>query len=158
MKKSETRPQADQTCFPPFTVTQAAVQQIEALGGAVRVDVEDGGCSGTSYTFTQGVDQKIDDARYGCHGAWLVVGQRARSVLAGATLDYSARLRPPRFRVIKNPNTPEVCPCRRSFGEPWPGPGQPTCRSYRPMPWDTDYEPPVDWQRRTSYGRPEASS
>jgi hypothetical protein len=73
------------------------------------------------------------------------------SVLPGATLDYAGRLKPPRFRVLRNPNTTHVCACRRSFGEPWPGPRQPACRSYQPMPWDDHYDPPIAWKRQTGY-------
>lgn len=151
----------DQTIFPPFTVTRAAIDQLTALGGAVRVDLEDGGCCGTTYVFDQ-VDPAAPDAAggttYGCPGAWLIVSDTAADVLPGATLDYSPRLRPPRFRILGNTNTEHVCPCRRSFGEPWPGPRQPTCRSYQPMPWDTTYAPPGDWKRRTGYRTPRSQA
>ena len=145
-----------ETVFPPFAVTARAVDAIVTLGGAIRVDLEPGGCCGTTYTYELGVWPEPtggDDEVYGCPGAWLVVSAVARSVLAGATLDHAERLRPPRFRVLNNPNTEHVCPCRRSFGLPWPGPGQPTCRSYLPMPWDADYDPPARWRRQTGYER-----
>ena len=162
---------ADTTVFPPFTVTRAAIDQLTVLGGAVRIDVEDGGCSGATYTFAQvnphepvrsgepsgaadpraGGASRTDDTAYGCPGAWLVVSDAAAEVLAGATLDYAARLKPPRFRVLGNPNTAHVCPCRRSFGQEWPGPRQPTCRSYQPMPWDETFDPPTAWKRQTGY-------
>ncbi|MGD8150681.1 HesB/IscA family protein [Ornithinimicrobium sp. Y1694] len=149
---------AEQTTFPPFEVTQEAIQALVDLGGAVRLDIEPGGCCGTTYTYALAdpdVDPNVDPAhgehRYGCPGAWLLVTQRAAAVLTGARLDYGAKLKPPRFRVTRNPNTPEVCACRRSFGQPWPGPNQPTCRSYEPMPWDTEYEPPGPWRRRTAF-------
>lgn len=144
------------TLLPPFTVTRAAIDEIEVLGGAVRIDVEEGGCCGSTYTFTllDGEQEPTDDEdRFGCPGAWLVVGNRAAQVLSGATLDYGGRLKPPRFRVINNPNTPQLCSCRRSFGRPWPGPGQPACRSYLPMTWDQDFEPPDRWRRQTGYDR-----
>lgn len=127
------------TVFPPFTVTTAAISMLSELG-SVRVDLEEGGCCGTTYVFHQvATDETLaaSDSSYGCPGAWLVVSQAAEAVLAGATLDYSDRLRPPRFRVLRNPNTEQHCPCRRSFGQPWPGPRQPTCRAYQPMPWDS---------------------
>lgn len=142
------------TVFPPFTVTKAAVEAIVALGGAVRLDLEEGGCCGTTYSFALAdpdVMPEPDETRYGCPGAWLVIGAEAASVMPGATLDYGARLRPARFRVIKNPNVAEVCTCRRSFGNVWPGPGQPTCRSYAPMPWDDQYDPPTRWKKQTGY-------
>ena len=148
----------DSTVLPPFQVTRAAIDQIETLGGSVRIDIEDGGCCGSTYTFVQlAADYTPDpgEHRFGCPGAWLIVGSKASEVLPGATLDYSPRLKPPRFRVINNPNTPEVCSCRRSFGQPWPGPGQPTCRSYLPMSWDDSYQPPARWVRQTGYGHAE---
>lgn len=144
----------DQALFPPFTVTRAAIEQLTALGGAVRIDIEDGGCCGTTYVFNQVDPESASGTAYGCPGAWLIVSDTAASVLSGATLDYSERVKPPRFRIIGNPNTEHVCACRRSYGQPWPGPGQPTCRSYQPMPWDTTYDPPRQWKRRTGYRAP----
>ena len=122
------------TILPPFVVTPAAVRQIEALGGSVRVDIATGGCCGSTYVFTADPAARTDVA-YGCPGAVLAVSPVALPVLTGARLDYSARIKPPRFRVIGNPNTPERCPCNRSFGEQWPGRGQPDCRANTPMPW-----------------------
>lgn len=146
--------ETDATVFPPFTVTAAAIEEIAALGGAVRLDLQAGGCCGTAYVYDQ-VDparpEAPGDATYGCPGAWLIVSHAAARVLPGSTLDYSGHLKPPRFRIIDNPNTDHVCACRRSFGQPWPGPGQPTCRAYQPMPWDTDYDPPAAWKRQTGY-------
>ena len=121
--------------LPPFSVTRPAIDTIEAVGGTVRVDLEPGGCSGHAYSWTLG-PPRDDDAVYGCEGAWLVVSAAAGAVLRGATVDYNARIKPPRFRVLRNPNTAERCPCNRSFGEPWPGRGSPDCRADRPMPWD----------------------
>lgn len=145
---------ADTTVLPPFTVSRAAVDAIVELGGAVRVDLVAGGCCGTAYAFSlvdPGSAEVADDERYGCPGAWLFVSPAAGAVLEGATLDYGARLKPPRFRIPRNPNVTHTCACRRSFGNPWPGPGQPTCQSYLPMPWDEDYEPPRRWQRQTGW-------
>lgn len=147
----------DATTLPPFQVTRSAIDQIEALGGSVRVDVEEGGCCGSTFTFARLASDYAhgdDENRYGCPGAWLIVGSRAARVLSGSTLDYSHKIKPPRFRVISNPNTPEVCSCRRSFGKPWPGPGQPDCRSYFPMSWDDDYQPPARWIPQAGYGQP----
>jgi len=145
--------------LPPFTVTQTAIAQIEALGGTLMVDVEEGGCCGLTYAFrivyeptgSEREAESTEGKRFGCPGAWLLVGARAREVLPGATLDYSGTLKPPRFRILRNPNTPNVCSCRRSFGDPWPGPGQAECRSYRPMPWDDHFDPPNAWKRQTGY-------
>lgn len=142
----------DETKLPPFTVTPRAVEAIGNLGGRVRVRLEPSGCCGTFYAFDLGVEPADHDGGiYGCEGAWLQVDPEAERVLAGATLDWSGRLKPPRFRVLAGPDSGERCPCRRSFGAPWPGPGQTACRSYEPMPWDESYTPPADWQRRTGW-------
>lgn len=104
------------------------------------IDVEPGGCCGTTYTYRLASDGEHglpQHDRYGCPGAWLLVTARAAPHLPGCTVDYAGRLKPPRFRILRNPNTAHTCPCRRSFGAPWPGPKQPDCRSYRPMPWDS---------------------
>jgi len=124
-----------ETVFPPFPVTAAAIRQSELMGGHARVDIQDGGCCGNTYVFTRarGTDS---DARYRCPGAELFVSEAARAVLAGATLDYSPTIKPARFRVLKNPNTPKRCPCNRSFGCDSPRKGQPGCASRTPMPWD----------------------
>ena len=124
-----------ETVFPPFTVTAAAIRQLEVMGGRARVDIQDGGCCGQVYVFTQGPGDETDD-RYGCSGAELFVSAAACAALTGATLDYSSSIKPPRFRVLKNPNTPRRCPCNRSFGRDWPGRGQPGCAARTPMPWE----------------------
>jgi iron-sulfur cluster assembly accessory protein len=124
-----------ETVLPPFVVTAAAIRQLELMGGHARVDIQAGGCCGSTYVFTQEAGSE-SDTRYGCIGAELFVSDAARAVLTGATLDYSATVRPARFRVLRNPNTPERCPCNRSFGRDWPGKGQPGCAARRPMPWD----------------------
>ncbi|WP_164544977.1 HesB/IscA family protein [Antribacter gilvus] len=125
----------DSLVLPPFDVTRAAIGQIEALGGAVRLTVEDGGCCGLTYHFTDAPGSDGDE-RFGCPGAELYVSAPAVEVLQGARLDWSGRIKPPRFRVLANPNTPLRCPCNRSFGKEWPGRGQPGCRAATPMPWD----------------------
>lgn len=125
----------EQTLLPPFDVTRSAIDQIEQLGGTVRVDVAAGGCCGSTYLFS--TDRAADsDQNFGCPGAWLAVSIDALAVLRGAQLDYSARVKPARFRVLRNPNTMQRCPCNRSFGRDWPGRGQPDCRAACRMPWD----------------------
>jgi iron-sulfur cluster assembly accessory protein len=126
---------SDETVFPPFQVSEAAVAQIEAVGGSVRIDITAGGCCGRKYVFTADA-ATIGDRVFGCPGATLVLSPVALATLTGAKLDYGAALKPPRFRVTGNPNTPKRCPCNRSFGAQWPGRGQPDCQSELPMPWD----------------------
>ncbi|MDQ3541067.1 MAG: iron-sulfur cluster assembly accessory protein [Chloroflexota bacterium] len=125
-----------ETRYPPFAVTPTAIRKIEDVGGCVRIDLVDGGCCGTAYDFAVHPGASTDEV-FGCEGAWLLVSRDAMAILPGTKLDYSDRVRPPRFRVIHNPNTPERCPCNRSFGSAWPGRCQPTCRAKTPMPWDS---------------------
>ena len=120
--------------FPPFEVTEAAIAEI-GRHGSVRIDLAALGCSGTAYVFDVAEEDGADEG-FGCEGARLVVSAAALTVLTGARLDYGGRLKPPRFRVLNNANTPLRCPCNRSFGGEWPGRGHPDCQSRTPMPWD----------------------
>jgi len=120
--------------FPPFDVTEAAIAEI-GRHGSVRIDLAALGCSGTAYVFDAAQESGADEG-FGCEGARLVVSAAALAVLTGARLDYGARLKPPRFRVLNNANTLVRCPCNRSFGREWPGRGHPDCQAKMPMPWD----------------------
>lgn len=144
----------------PFTVTPSAVSEIASLGGILYVSLEGGGCCGRFYAFSTQAPcdlPRADKAAFSFDGVQIVLSHEALEVLHSATIDFSSRIRPPRFRVLRNPNTPDTCPCRRSFGAPWPGRGQATCRSYSPMPWDLEYEPPASWRRQTGWTRDAAS-
>ena len=124
-----------ETRFPPFAVTATAIRKIEDVGGAARLDLVDGGCGGTAYDVSTR-EVEASDHVFSCEGAWLIVSDAAMGILPGTKLDYSDRVKPPRFRSIDNPNTPLRCPCNRSFGAMWPGRCQPECRAKTPMPWD----------------------
>lgn len=130
-----------ETRYPPFTVTPTAIQKIEDVGGSVRIDLVDGGCCGTAYDFRAHRVIRSSAARARGWSMQLLVSHAAMEILPGTKLDYSDRVRPPRFRVINNPNTPLRaplrCPCNRSFGSTWPGRCQPNCRAKTPMPWDS---------------------
>lgn len=138
----------------PFDVTKAAREQIRALGGRLYIGTEPGGCCGTSYVFSAGSRAACSDLdEFDADDAVVVMEPETTQLLSGAKLDYSGRIRPPRFRVLKNPNTQDVCPCKRSFGKPWPGSGERACRAYVPMEWDEEYDPPHHWQRQTGWHR-----
>ena len=121
-------------------LTESAAQKIlELTGGAdgrgLRIRLLPGGCCGTYYHFV------IDDLRPGdmvveASGAQVLLEPEVYPVLKGSRLDCGPALKPPRFRVLRNPNTPQKCPCGRSFGRPYPGRKSPQCQAYRPMPWD----------------------
>lgn len=117
----------------PVTLTQAAREQIRALGRCLRLSLEEGGCCGRTYAF--GLFGQPADLVFTEGDLILRMTSETQAVLAGATLDYGARLTLPRFRVLNNPNTPQRCACNRSFGQPFPGKSTPHCRAYCPMPW-----------------------
>lgn len=144
------------TTRPPFEVTTAAVDQITALG-AVRLSLAAGRCCGTTYVFTQVADERTPGVtRFGCAGAWLHV-DTTPSTSSGGPVSTT----PHRASRHASASSPTRTPHRyaraaaRSGRKAWPGPRQPTCRAYAPMPWDEDYEPPADWARRTGFSRDE---
>lgn len=76
------------TVFPPFTVARTAIEQRAP----------------TNWNF-------------GCPRAELIASATAEPILRAATLDYGSWINPPQFLIIRNPNTPDRCPCNRSFGK-----------------------------------------
>jgi|SRR5579862_4422224 hypothetical protein len=52
---------SEETVFPPFRVSEAAVSQIVAVGGSVRVDITAGGCCGRTYVFTSDAPDAGDE-------------------------------------------------------------------------------------------------
>ena len=62
----------------------------------MRLDLEPGGCCGTAYSFAASLPRG-EDFVFGCDGAQLAVSPEALEVLPGATGDYGARLKPPRY-------------------------------------------------------------
>lgn len=107
-------------------LTPQAVAKVRELGG-VRLSLESGGCCGTCYRFRRQGPMEGDTVVDG-----LALSPEAAAAVRGAVIDYGAALKPPRFRVLRNPNTPLKCPCSRSFGSPWPGRCTAACEAYRP--------------------------
>ena len=115
-------------------LTQAARDQIRLLGGSLRLWLEAGGCCGTTYAF--GLEGSEADLEFQDRDVTLFCTPEAVTLLTGAKLDYGVRLKPPRFRILSNPNTPQRCACNRSFGQKFPGKVTSACRAYCRMPWD----------------------
>ena len=120
-------------------LTQAASAMVRLLvgqdgrpGAGLRIALEPGGCCGLFYYMVVDVPRR-GDAVVDAGGVRLLLSPAAARCLDGARLDYSDRLKPPRFRV-QNPQAPDRCPCGRSFGSPWRG-RSPDCRAYEPPPW-----------------------
>lgn len=61
---------SEETVFPPFRVSEAAVDQIVAVGGSMRVDITPGGCCGRTYVFTADAPDAGDEV-FGCPGRGL---------------------------------------------------------------------------------------
>jgi iron-sulfur cluster assembly accessory protein len=116
-------------------LTPAAIAKIKSLPGPLRIALRPGGCCGTYYHFEIALP-KPGDLSFGMGEVTIHLKPDAAEALQGACLDWGPTLKPPRFRVLRNPNTPHKCPCGRSFGRPWPGRCQPACQAYVPMPLD----------------------
>jgi len=83
-------------------------------GGAVRIFVKSGGCSGYQY------GMKIDDTRlegdreFDSEGVKLVIDQRSWPLLKGCEVDFVENLMGGGFSV-RNPNASSECGCGHSF-------------------------------------------
>ena len=89
------------------------LQQPENAGKALRVYVEDGGCSGMQYGLV--FDQKRDDDLISdCFGLEVLVDRFSADYLNGAIVDYVDSLNNGGFK-ISNPNASHTCGCGRSF-------------------------------------------
>ena len=85
----------------------------EAVGKALRVYVEQGGCSGMQYGLvfdeTRDNDQVID-----CAGVPVVVDAISADFLRGSVVNFSDDLNDSGFKII-NPNAKVSCGCGKSF-------------------------------------------
>ena len=113
-------------------LTPAAIAKIKSLPGPLRIALRSGGCCG-SYCHFEVAPAQPGDLPLTTGGVTFYLAPGAAQVLQGARLDWGESLKPPRFRVLRNPNTPQKCPCGRSFGRSWPGRCQPGCQAYEPM-------------------------
>lgn len=120
-------------------LADTAVKEIVALvraanepGVGLRITLQPGGCSG-QFIYVSLDKQGEGDAVLTQDGATVYVDPRLASVIEGATLDYGAGLKPPRFR-IRNARVTHKCACGRSIGSPYLGKSK-QCRAYEPIPW-----------------------
>lgn len=121
-------------------LTLTAIQKINELcqddNEGLRIQLLPGGCSGTYYHFTISKVEENDIVFNFEQNIKVYLDSATSLLLQGSTIDYKQTLKPPRFRVLKNPNTPLKCPCGRSFGNPYPGKVTPDCKAYTRMVWD----------------------
>ena len=102
------------------SITQSAadhvremLQQPENACKALRVYVEDGGCSGMQYGLV--FDQKRDDDLISdSFGLEVLVDRFSADYLNGAVVDYVDSLNNGGFK-ISNPKASHTCGCGRSF-------------------------------------------
>jgi iron-sulfur cluster assembly accessory protein len=103
----------------PFTVTPRAAKRIQAItanvpGGALRVAVNGGGCSGFQYEFAIAKDRGDDDAIFEKDGATVLVDSVSLGFVAGSVLDFEDNLMGQSFKV-QNPQAKSSCGCGTSF-------------------------------------------
>jgi iron-sulfur cluster insertion protein len=102
-----------------FTVTPRAAKRIQAItanvpGGALRVAVNGGGCSGFQYDFAIAKDRADDDAVFEQDGATVLVDSISMGFVAGSVLDFEDNLMGQSFKV-QNPQAVSSCGCGTSF-------------------------------------------
>src|SRR5438874_3852714 len=104
-----------------ISLTESAAGQVKSLltsepenaGKALRVYVEDGGCSGLQYGLT--FDQKRDnDLVADWFGVSVYVDPFSANYLQGTLIDFSDSLTGGGFK-ISNPKARQSCGCGKSF-------------------------------------------
>ncbi len=94
-------------------VKEMLTQEPENTGKALRVYVEDGGCSGLQYGLT--FDQKRDnDLVADWFGVSVYVDPFSANYLQGTLIDFSDSLTGGGFK-ISNPKARQSCGCGKSF-------------------------------------------
>jgi iron-sulfur cluster assembly protein len=104
-----------------LTMTDEAKSQLRSVlerqnkpGGALRVYVSPGGCSGFSYGMSLEDEIDPDDAVVEVEGAKVVVDEFSAQYLKGSLIDYEDSLMGGGFQV-RNPNAVKSCACGQSF-------------------------------------------
>jgi len=84
-------------------------------GGALRIFVTAGGCSGLSYGMV--VDDKVTDDDYviEMRGAKVAVDRSSAPFIAGSVIDYKSEKLMGGGFVVNNPNAVSTCGCGESF-------------------------------------------
>ena len=102
-------------------LTEAAADKAKALlasskqpGGALRVAVRNGGCSGMRYELLFEETRREDDAELEFFGLAVWVDPESANFLENITIDFSDELNDAGFK-IQNPGASETCGCGESF-------------------------------------------
>jgi len=101
-------------------LTPSAAEEVKLLlgkpenaGKALRVYVEQGGCSGMQYAMTFD-EKRPDDAQAEMHGVSVLVDPFSLQFIRGAVVDFSDSLTGGGFK-ISNPQAKQSCGCGKSF-------------------------------------------
>jgi iron-sulfur cluster assembly protein/iron-sulfur cluster insertion protein len=112
--------QENTTIEPILSVTENAAAEIKTMladpensGKALRVFVEEGGCSGMQYSMVFD-EKRPDDLLVEMHGVTVLVDQFSAKYLHGSVVDFSDALTGGGFK-ISNPNARQSCGCGKSF-------------------------------------------
>jgi iron-sulfur cluster assembly accessory protein len=103
----------------PFRVTERAAERIAEIaaangGGALRVAVLAGGCSGFQYKFDLDRETAPDDVVIEQGPARVFIDPASLDLLAGSELDYKDALMGSHF-AVHNPQATSSCGCGTSF-------------------------------------------
>ncbi len=104
-----------------ITITDQAAQKVKMLlqekgveGGALRVFVAGGGCSGYQYGMAIAQETEEDDFVVERDGVRLLVDSESAPLLKGAEIDYVEDVMKSGFTIF-NPNAVKSCACGSSF-------------------------------------------
>jgi iron-sulfur cluster assembly accessory protein len=110
----------DTTKEPVVTLTDSAVEECKSMlaqpdysGKALRVFVEQGGCSGMQYSMVFD-EKRPDDFSAEISGVAVLVDPFSAKFLRGAVVDFSDAMTGGGFK-ISNPNARQSCGCGKSF-------------------------------------------
>ena len=106
----------------PVSLTEAAVRAAKSAlarrstpGGAVRLGVRGGGCSGFSYVIEFDDDPpRSRDRVFDFDGVTVYVDKKSLLYLNGSVLDFEKTLMRQGFK-FRNPNVASTCSCGTSF-------------------------------------------
>ena len=107
---------------PVLNVTERAFRRVEMLlaregipGGALRVGLKGGGCTGYQYVLDlEAGEPRAGDAVLESAGARIYVDPKSGRLLAGTVLDFTDGLNGQGF-TFENPNATRTCGCGHSF-------------------------------------------
>ncbi|MGH7971237.1 MAG: HesB/IscA family protein [Limisphaerales bacterium] len=108
------------TTQPLVHLTAPAVEEVKTLlgkpennGKALRLYIEQGGCSGMQYSMIFD-EVRPDDLSTECGGVAVLIDPFSAQYLRGATVDFSDSLTAGGFKIT-NPNARQSCGCGKSF-------------------------------------------